>query len=123
MAKEASVAYRLAAQKDRSTLQLTTLGRRTGKRHTVTIWFLVDGETLYLVTMKMRRDWPRNIVNNGSVEVKIDGRVFKGHAKQIRDSKRLEHVQKLLREKYWAAWLGSWFGLAPEGAFAVAVVS
>jgi deazaflavin-dependent oxidoreductase (nitroreductase family) len=123
MAKEASVAHRLAAQKDRSTLQLTTLGRKTGKRHTVTIWFLVDGEMLYLVTMKMRRDWPRNIVKNGSVEVTIDGGVFKGHAKQIRDSKRLEHVKKLLREKYWAAWLGSWFGLAPDGAFAVAIVS
>ena len=65
MAKEASLTHRLAAHRDRGTLQLTTLGRKTGKRHTVTIWFLVDGETVYLVTMKMRRDWPRNIVKNG----------------------------------------------------------
>jgi hypothetical protein len=73
--------------------------------------------------MKMRRDWPRNIVKNGSVELKIDGKVFSGHAKQIRDSKRLGHVKKLLREKYWVAWLGSWLGLAPEGAFAVTIAS
>jgi deazaflavin-dependent oxidoreductase (nitroreductase family) len=121
MATEASVAHRLAPQKDRGTLQLTTLGRKTGKRHTVTVWFLVDGETLYLVTMNMRRDWPRNMMKNGAVDLKIDGSVFRGHARQIRDSKRLGHVNKLLREKYWAAWLGSWVGLGPAGAFTVTI--
>jgi hypothetical protein len=41
MSKE-TLKQRLAALKGHSTLQLTTIGRETGQRHTVTIWFLVD---------------------------------------------------------------------------------
>ena len=105
MAKE-SVQPRLAAFSNSSTLQLTTVGRKTGKRHTITTWFLVDGETVYLATLKLRRDWPRNVIKNGSVELDFGGTVFKGSAKQIVDAKQLRHVNALLRQKYWAAWLG-----------------
>ncbi len=118
MAKE-SVKQRLTPLKNRSTLQLTTIGRKTGKRHTVTVWFVVEG-MVYLVTSKMNRDWVRNVVKNGKVELDIGGEVFKGHAKQI-DAKRLEPVKALLAQKYWAAWIGSWLGLGPEGAFAVTI--
>lgn len=120
MTKEA-LARRLAPLKDRGTLRLTTIGRKTGKRHTVTVWFLVDAETVYLVTLKLKRDWPRNVMKNGEVELDIGGQVFKGHAMQIIHARRLEHVKTLLSQKYWAAWLGSWFGTGPEGAFAVTI--
>jgi len=43
VAAMADLAARLAAIKDRGTLRITTRGRRTGKPHTVTIWFVVDG--------------------------------------------------------------------------------
>jgi deazaflavin-dependent oxidoreductase (nitroreductase family) len=120
MAKE-SLKQRLAAVKDRSTLRLTTIGRKTSKQHTVTVWFLVDGETVYLATLKMKRDWPRNVMKNGHVELNVADEVLKGRAKQITDAKRLEHVNALLAKKYWVAWLGSWFGMGPEGAFAVTI--
>lgn len=112
---------RLTPLKDGSTLRLTTIGRKTGKRHTVTVWFLVDGETVYLATLKMKRHWPRNVMKNGHVELDIGGEVLRGRAKQVVDAKRLEHVKALLSQKYWGAWLGSWFGMAPEGAFAVTI--
>jgi deazaflavin-dependent oxidoreductase (nitroreductase family) len=112
---------RLAALAEHSTLQLTTIGRKTGKRHTVTTWFLVDGDTVYLVTLRLQRDWPRNIVKNGKVELDIAGKVFTGRAKRIAEAKRLRHVRALLSQKYWAAWLGSWFAMGPEGAFAVTI--
>jgi deazaflavin-dependent oxidoreductase (nitroreductase family) len=116
-----SLKQRLTPLKDHSTLRLTTIGRKTGKRHTVTVWFLVDGETVYLATLKMKRDWPRNILKNGRVELNVADEVFKGRAQQISDAKRLAHVKTLLAKKYWAAWLGSWFGMGPEGAFAVTI--
>ena len=122
MAK-ATVQARLAALKDANTLQLTTLGRKTGKRHTVTTWFLVEDAVVYLVTLRLQRDWPRNIMKNGHVELDIGGTTFKGRAKPVAGAKRLEHVNALLRQKYWAAWLGSWIGKGPEGAFVVTVES
>jgi len=119
MPKERSVADRLAAVKDRRTLRLTTIGRKTGKRHTVPVWFLVEKGTVFLVTMNLQRDWPRNIRKNGHVELDIGGNVFAGRAKQIDEPKRLAHVNALLGKKYWAAWLGSWFGMGPDGTFTV----
>ena len=110
---------RLAGLTDRGTLQLTTIGRKTGKRHTVTTWFLVDDATVYLVTLRLQRDWPRNLRKNGRAELDIDGKLFTGRAKQVLDAQRLAHVKALLSRKYWAAWLGGWFGMGPEGAFAV----
>ena len=121
MAKE-SLKQRLTSVTDRSTLRLTTIGRKTGKRHTVTVWFLVDGETVYLLTLKMKRHWPRNVLKNGHVELNVADEVLKGRAKRITDAKRLAHVKTLLAKKYWAAWLGSWFGMGPEGAFTVTIV-
>ena len=118
-----SLQQRLARLKDESTLELTTTGRRTGKRHMVTVWFVVHGQTVYLVTLKIRRDWPRNLMKDGTVELDIAGEIFKGHAKVIADAKRLERVKTRLAKKYWAAWVGSWFGLGPEGAFAVTIES
>jgi deazaflavin-dependent oxidoreductase (nitroreductase family) len=120
MTKEA-VTVRLADLPGHSTLQLTTTGRKSGKRHTVTVWFLIEQQTVYLVTLRLQRDWPRNIRKNGRVELDIAGKSFKGHAKRILEAKRLAHVKALLAQKYWAAWLASWFGMGPEGAFAVAI--
>jgi len=119
MAKE-SLKQRLGPLNDRSTLQLTTIGRKTGKRHTVTVWFLVEGDTVYLVTLRLKRNWPRKVMKNGEVDLEIGGQIFKGHAVQIH-ARRLAHVKTLLAKKYWPAWLGSWVGLGPEGAFAVAI--
>jgi deazaflavin-dependent oxidoreductase (nitroreductase family) len=112
---------RLATVKNRSTLRLTTRGRRSGKPHTVTVWFLVENKTVYLVTLRLRRDWPRNVMKNGFAELDIAGMDFTGHAKQVADAKRLAHVKQLLSQKYWVAWLGSWLGMGPEGAFAVTI--
>jgi deazaflavin-dependent oxidoreductase (nitroreductase family) len=123
MSKKTSVAERLGAMQNRSTLRLTTRGRKTGKPHTVTIWFLVDGATVYLVTMSLRRDWPRNILKNGYAEIDVGGSVFTGRATPIKDAKRLARVKELLNQKYWMAWLGSWLGLGPEGAFAVSLTT
>ena len=72
---------RLAAVKDRSSLRLTTLGRKTGKRHTVTVWFLVDGDTVYLINLRLQRDWPRNVIKDGHAELDVGGQHFTGHAK------------------------------------------
>ena len=71
--------------------------------------------------MNLKRDWARNVRKGPKVELDIDGTVFKGHAKQIADAKQLERVKTLLAKKYWAAWLGSWFGMEPEGAFTVTI--
>ena len=47
-------------------VSLTTIGRRTGKPHQVTIWIATDGERLFIRSGQgMKRDWPKNLLARG----------------------------------------------------------
>ena len=54
-----TLAARLAPVANTSTLRLTHYGRRSGMSYQVTIWFMVEGETVYLATANRScRDHP-----------------------------------------------------------------
>ena len=40
---------------------MTHYGRKTGKPHEVTIWFVLDGDRLYIGTANVNRQWVRNV--------------------------------------------------------------
>ena len=113
----ADSASRLAAVKDRSTARITTRGRKTDRPHTVTIWFVVEGSTIYVATLNARRDWVRNLAKNPNVELEVDGINIRGRMHEITDGAIDAHVRTLLAAKYWAAWIGSFFGMGPEKTF------
>lgn len=109
----------LAAVKDRGTLRITTRGRKTGKPHTVPIWFVVEDTTVYLGTLDTRRDWVRNVGKNPDVVLDVDGVRLRGRAVAVTDPGLEAHVRDLLAKKYWMAWIGSWFGKGPARTFRV----
>ena len=113
------LAARVAAVQDRSTLRLTTRGRKSGKPHTVLVWFLVDGATIYLGTLNAQRDWVRNAEKTPAVELEAGELRLRGRALAITDASLDARVRALLARKYWMAWIGSWFGLGPERTFRV----
>ena len=49
---------------------LTTSGRRTGRPHTIEIWFAADGRSLYLGGSG-RSDWVKNLLANPAVTVRV----------------------------------------------------
>lgn len=64
---------------------LTTVGRRTGRKHRIEIWYADDGKTLYLLSGGGRSsDWVRNLLVNAEVEVDIDGDDRRGRARGTR---------------------------------------
>ena len=120
MASPADLAARLAAARDRATSRITTRGRRTGKPHTVTIWFVVEGTTLYLGTLNARRDWVRNAQKNPGVELDIGGLRVRGRLTTAGDAAGVApDVGEMFVRKYWLAWIGSWFGMRPDRLFRV----
>ena len=114
-----SLTARLAAVKDRSTCRITTRGRRTGRPHTRTIWFVVEDTVLYLATLNARRDWVRNAQKNPEVELDLGSLRVRGRLTTITEPALEAHVRDLLARKYWMAWIGSWFGKGPERTFRV----
>ena len=100
----ATVADRLAQVANVSTLRLTHYGRRSGKPYEVTIWFMVEGEVVYLATANRKRQWPRNVALRPEVKLRIRTETFTGRVEAITDRATIEHVTDLLAAKYWYTW-------------------
>jgi deazaflavin-dependent oxidoreductase (nitroreductase family) len=95
------VRERLAHVADRSTLLLTHHGRRSGTPYEVTIWFLVEGATVYLVTANRERQWVRNITASPAVTFRIGDDTFSGRAEPVTAPAVIDHVTDLIAAKYW----------------------
>ena len=54
-----TLSERLKPLAGRQTLKLTHYGRKSGKAYEVTIWFVAAGDTVYLATMNVNRQWVR----------------------------------------------------------------
>jgi deazaflavin-dependent oxidoreductase (nitroreductase family) len=94
------VLYRigLAEQLGRSTLLLTTRGRKTGRWRTTALNFLVEGDITYVLSgMGTGSDWLRNLRADPHVQVQIGRRRFDARADVIADP--AEHRRVLER---WA---------------------
>jgi len=92
---------RLARVADRSTLRLTHHGRRSGKPYEVTIWFMVEGEAVYLVTANRERQWGRNVTVNPTVGLRVDGETLSGRAEPVTAPAVVDHIADLMAAKYW----------------------
>ena len=101
----ARVADQLARVADRSTLQLTHYGRKTGTAHQVTIWFAVEDDHLYLATMNATRQWVRNVARTPRVRLRIGDVDLAGRITRLTAQPELLRAYELFAVKYWAMWL------------------
>jgi len=63
------VITRLRRVAAKHTLLLTHYGRKSGKPYDVTIWFVVDGEKVYIGTANVSRQWVRNVQKDAPSQV------------------------------------------------------
>lgn len=85
----------------RLTLVLTHYGRKTGKPYNVTIWFIVNGDRLFVATANRNRQWVRNVQKTPGVKLTIASETFDANAKFITDRTEHERVLAMIRQKYW----------------------
>jgi len=105
------VAAALARVKDRSTIELTTVGRRTAKHHTRPVWFVVSaGRVLLQAGRDGKTDWYQNLRQNPSVVLGSGTYTFRGRAVPITDPAKVDQVHRLFLKKYTSAWLLSFVG-------------
>jgi deazaflavin-dependent oxidoreductase (nitroreductase family) len=83
---------------------LTTLGRRSGRPHTVEIWFGASGKTLYVLSGgRERADWVRNLRALPEAEVRVGGRLYGARARELDPGSEEDGLaRRLLLEKYQA---------------------
>src|SRR5690349_7374679 len=80
---------------------LTTTGRRSGRPHTIELWYALCGQTLYLLSGgRDRSDWVKNLQLQPEVQVRIRESVFSGQARLITDQQEDALARKIVFDKY-----------------------
>jgi deazaflavin-dependent oxidoreductase (nitroreductase family) len=80
---------------------LTTTGRRTGRPHTIEIWFGLRDATVYMLSGGGdRSDWVKNLRSTASVDVRIGSRSFRGYARVVDRGVEDAVARRLLASKY-----------------------
>ncbi len=83
------------------TTTLTHYGRKTGKPHEVTIWFVLDDDKLYIGTANVNRQWVRNVQKTPNIRLSIGGETFEGDARFLTERAEHEGAMAAIRQKYW----------------------
>jgi deazaflavin-dependent oxidoreductase (nitroreductase family) len=107
---ETDVLNRLRRVAARQTTRLTHYGRKTGKPREVTIWFVLEGDKVYLGTANLNRQWVRNVQKTPAIRLSIGGEAFEGEARFLTDRAEHERVMARIRNKYWMYWPVLMFG-------------
>jgi deazaflavin-dependent oxidoreductase (nitroreductase family) len=105
------VAAALTRIQDRSTIELTTTGRKSGNEHTKPIWFVVsDGKIVVQAGKDGKTDWYQNLVKTPTGVARQEGYLFRVRARPVTEPVRAEAIHRLFLQKYTTAWLLSFFG-------------
>jgi deazaflavin-dependent oxidoreductase (nitroreductase family) len=86
-----------------STLTLTHYGRKSGKPYDVVIWFVIEGQRMFLGTANKSRNWVRNIMVKPNVIIKAGTETFNATVSEITEASQRDHVMTLVQRKYWYA--------------------
>jgi deazaflavin-dependent oxidoreductase (nitroreductase family) len=98
---ESTELARLRQVAGRQTTRLTHYGRKTGKPHEVTIWFVLDGDRLYIGTANVNRQWVRNVQKTPQAKLSVAGENVEGTARFLTDRAQHERAMAAIRRKYW----------------------
>lgn len=95
------------ALKDRLTrfrqIKLSVIGRRTGQTISILVWFVVEGEKLYLLPVHgSETQWYKNVLKNPSIRIDARGIEAELRAKPVTDANSVKSVVEKFRDKYGA---------------------
>ncbi len=79
-------------------LLLTTTGRRTGRRRTCGLNYVVERDTVYVMSGYGATDWYRNLIADRHVEVQIGRQRWTGISRPVTDAGELQRARLLLRQ-------------------------
>jgi deazaflavin-dependent oxidoreductase (nitroreductase family) len=97
---------------------VTTTGRRTGRPHTVEIWFALSNGRMFLLSGGGdRADWVKNIRNDGRIRVRVGSRDVAAVARIVSPGSAEEARARQLLDAKYMGWregkrLSSWAGTA-----------
>jgi hypothetical protein len=69
--KESELKSRLARYRQ---IRITVIGRKSGRTISIPVWFVLEGDTLYLLPVQgLDTQWYRNVLHNPSIRIDARG--------------------------------------------------
>lgn len=91
-------------------LELRTRGRRTGRIHSVRVWFAHDDGLLWLRADERAPDWLRNLRKHPDCVVRIGDHELGARYEPVSDhDAALRKLVALWRAKYGPEWVQDWY--------------
>ena len=85
-------------------IKLSVIGRKSGKTISNPVWFVAEGDTLYLLPVHgSETQWYKNVLKNPTIRIDARGVEAEFRAKPITKSDSVKSVIEKFREKYGAA--------------------
>jgi len=84
-------------------INISVTGRKSGRAISIPIWFVLEGETLYLLPVQgSDTQWYKNVLQNPSIRIEVRGTEAKLQAVPITDATGVSSVVEKFRAKYGA---------------------
>ena len=84
-------------------IKLSVRGRKSGKTISIPVWFVLEGDKLYLLPVQgSDTQWYKNVLKNPSIQIDARGTEAELRAQPITESKTMKSVIEKFREKYGA---------------------
>ena len=84
-------------------IEVTVTGRSSGRKITNPVWFVREGDELYLLPVRgSDADWYRNVLKTPAIWLSADGSEFSATGKPITDPAEVQDVVDKFRAKYGA---------------------
>jgi deazaflavin-dependent oxidoreductase (nitroreductase family) len=92
-------------------IQITVTGRRSGREISNPVWFVHDDGKLYLLPVNgSASDWYRNLLQNPTISISVDGAEATATAIPITDPAKVRDVVEKFRAKYGADQVERYYG-------------
>jgi deazaflavin-dependent oxidoreductase (nitroreductase family) len=84
-------------------IQLTVTGRSSGRQVSLPVWFVTEGDGLYLVPVQgSDTNWYKNVLKDPTVRLAAGGAQLAARATPITDPARVAEIVDKFRSKYGA---------------------
>lgn len=85
-------------------IKITVIGRKSGRAISIPVWFVAEGDRLYLVPVQgSDTQWYKNVLKNPKIHVDARGADEELHVVPTKDPGKVSAIVEKFREKYGAA--------------------
>jgi deazaflavin-dependent oxidoreductase (nitroreductase family) len=84
-------------------IRISVIGRKSGRRISMPVWFVLEGEKLYLLPVQgSKTQWYQNVLKNPTIEIDTRSVAAGFRATALTGAKAVKSVVEKFREKYGA---------------------